>query len=183
MEPSPDSASASASRPATAAAPSAPTTFSLGSDAFQDGGAIPQEHTCDGADHSPPISWNVPPEGTQSLALIMHDPDASSGDYTHWVLFDLPADTTSLETDLPAAAETPIGARQGRNDFGRLGYGGPCPPAGPAHRYVLDLYALEAPLGLPAGATRADVEAAIRSAGVLARATLTGRYGREGQAG
>jgi hypothetical protein len=113
----------------------------------------------------------------------MHDPDAPSGDFTHWVLFDLPADTTYLDANLPAVGDLPNDTRQGRNDFGRLGYGGPCPSAGPEHRNAFDLYTLDAPLGLSAGATRADVEAAMRGVGVLAHATLTGRYGREGRGG
>jgi Raf kinase inhibitor-like YbhB/YbcL family protein len=151
--------------------------FELQSDAFAADGDIPREHTCDGADRSPPLSWGEAPPGTQSLALIMHDPDAPRGDFTHWVLFDLPPDLRALDPSVPAAGELPTGARQGRNDFGRFGYGGPCPPPGRAHRYVFALFALAAPVGLRAGATRADLEAAMRDH-IVAQARLTGRYRR-----
>lgn len=140
---------------------------------------IPTEHTCDGADTSPPLSWGPPPAGTQSIALIMHDPDAPSGDFTHWVLFNLPPQLAAIEPGVPPAGELPDGARQGRNDFGRLGYGGPCPPPGPAHRYVFALYALDIPLDLPAGSARAEVEAPM-GGHVLARSELVGRYSRKG---
>ncbi len=164
------------SRTEASAAPAA-SAWRIGSDTFADGGEIPREHTCDGADRSPRLRWETTPEGTQSLALIMHDPDAPSGDYTHWVLYDITPQTSELDPAAPPSAELPTGARQGRNDFGRLGYGGPCPPPGPAHHYVFDLYALDAPLGLPPGASRADVERAMRGH-VLAHAALTGTYAR-----
>jgi len=151
--------------------------FELQTDAFSAGGDIPREHTCDGADRSPPLSWGDLPNGTQSLALIMHDPDAPRGDFTHWVLFDLPPEARTLDADVPSVGELTNGARQGRNDFGRLGYGGPCPPPGPAHRYVFELFALDVPVGLGAGAPRADVEAAMQGH-IVAEARLTGRYGR-----
>src|SRR5439155_10063923 len=120
------------------------------------------------------------PSGTQSLAVIMHDMDAPGGDFVHWVLFDLPPQVGELEAGLAPEGQLPSGARQGRNDFGRLGYSGPCPPAGRAHRYVFELYALDAPLGLGAGATRGEVEGAMR-AHILARAELVGGYSRQTQ--
>jgi Raf kinase inhibitor-like YbhB/YbcL family protein len=150
----------------------------LQSGAFANGDLIPPEHTCDGGDRSPPLSWGHLPAGTQSLALIMHDLDAPGGDFTHWLLLDLPPEQRDLEAGVPTDGQLPNGARQGRNGFGRLGYGGPCPPPGRAHRYVIDLYALDAPLGLNPGATREAVEAATRGH-VLGQAALTGGYSRQ----
>jgi Raf kinase inhibitor-like YbhB/YbcL family protein len=152
--------------------------FELHSDAFGADGDIQREHTCDGADRSPPLVWDEPPAGAQSLALIVHDPDAPRGDFTHWVLFDLPPDLRGLDAGVPTVGELPNGARQGRNDFGRLGYGGPCPPPDAAHRYDFELYALDVPVGLGAGATRAEVEAAMQGH-VAGQARLVGRYARQ----
>jgi len=152
-------------------------SMQLQSSAFSAGGMIPREHTCDGADRSPPLSWTEPPAGTKSLVLIMHDPDAPRGDFTHWVLYNLPAQTRQLDAGLPGDAQLPNGARQGRTDFGRTGYGGPCPPPGPAHRYLFQLSALDTMLDLAPGASRAQVEAAMRGH-VLAQGELMGRYAR-----
>jgi Raf kinase inhibitor-like YbhB/YbcL family protein len=152
-------------------------SFELSSAAFQEGKTIPRKHTCDGPDLSPPLSWTAPPEGTRSLALICDDPDAPRGTWVHWVIFDLPADLGGLPEGISTEAEPPVGGRQGRTDFGRLGYGGPCPPRGPAHRYYFRLYALDAALGLPAGATKAQVLQAMAGR-VVAEAGLMGRYGR-----
>lgn len=151
--------------------------FELHSTSFRAGENVPVEHTCDGDDRSPPLGWTGTPKGTLSLALIVHDPDAPRGDWVHWVLFDLPATTTELGEGQPAARTLPSGGHQGRNDFGRIGYGGPCPPPGPAHRYVFELYALDAPLDLEPGCTRDDVETAMRGH-MLGRAELMGRYAR-----
>jgi Raf kinase inhibitor-like YbhB/YbcL family protein len=152
--------------------------WTLQSSALPAGGDIPRDYTCDGADRSPPLSWTDPPGGTQSLALIVHDPDAPGGDFTHWVLFNLPARLRELPPGLPPDPELADGSRQGRNGFGRAGYGGPCAPAGPAHRYVFELSALDAPLPLGGGATRPQVEAAMRGHS-LGRAQLTGTYRRQ----
>src|SRR6266508_29431 len=154
-------------------------TLQLHSDAFMNGDLIPQEYTCDGDDQSPPLSWDELPNGTQSLAIVMHDPDAPDGDFTHWVLFNLPGQDRALEAGVPAEAQLPNGARQGQNDFGRIGYGGPCPPPGRPHRYVLELTALDAPLDLPASTTRQHVEDAMRGH-VFARGELVGGYRRQG---
>ncbi|HKY32966.1 MAG TPA: YbhB/YbcL family Raf kinase inhibitor-like protein [Candidatus Polarisedimenticolia bacterium] len=151
--------------------------FTLASGAFLQGGEIPAVHTCDGPDQSPPLQWSEPPAGTRSFALIADDPDAPMGTWVHWVLYDLPAVTRALSLDVPKDPELPSGARQGRNDFGRIGYGGPCPPKGPAHRYVFRLRALEITLSLPAGARRKEVESAMQGH-VLATAELMGTYGR-----
>ncbi len=151
--------------------------FGLSSNAFQPGATIPRKHTCDGPDVSPALAWTDAPPGTQSLALIMDDPDAPVGTWVHWVLYDLPPSARDLPESVPKQEELSSGARQGRNDFRRIGYGGPCPPPGPAHRYFFKLYALNAKLGLKAGATKAEVERAMQGH-VLAQAELMGRYQR-----
>ena len=152
--------------------------FSLTSGAFKDGTAIPVKHTCDGADVSPPLAWSGPPEGTRSFALIVDDPDAPAGTWVHWVLYNVPAAVSELPENVAKVESLDLdGARQGRNDFRRPGYGGPCPPAGPAHRYFFKLYALDAPLKLKAGAQKNDVEAAMEGH-VLGSAQLMGTYGR-----
>ncbi|NWG22782.1 MAG: YbhB/YbcL family Raf kinase inhibitor-like protein [Chloroflexi bacterium] len=147
-------------------------TFTLTSSSFADGAAIPQQFTCDGADRSPQLSWSGVP-GAASFVLIMDDPDAPGGTFTHWVLYDIPGTRTEL-----VEGETGVGLAGG-NDFRRRGYGGPCPPRGRgAHRYFFRLAALDvASLGLPASAARRDVEAAMRGH-VVATATLMGRYER-----
>ena len=147
------------------------------STAFQPGGTIPKKFTCDGPDVSPALAWSDAPAGTQSFALVMDDPDAPVGTWVHWVLYDLPAGTHALAENVAQQEELPDGTRQGRNDFRRIGYGGPCPPSGPAHRYFFKLYALDQKLGLKAGATKADVEKAMKGH-ILAQGELMGRYGR-----
>jgi Raf kinase inhibitor-like YbhB/YbcL family protein len=150
--------------------------FVLLSDDIEPNDTIPIEHTCDGDDRSPPLTWHGAPAETAAYALVVHDPDAPRGDWVHWVVFDLPATTRSLPNGVPRA-RTVDGGAQGTNDFGKLGWGGPCPPPGAAHRYVFELYALDAPLGLPPGSKRADVERAMQGR-VLARTELVGRYAR-----
>ncbi len=145
--------------------------------AFKSGSVIPERYTCDGSDLSPELSWNAPPQGTETLALIVEDPDAPGRTWIHWVLYDLPATERGLPEGAGGEGKLPAGARQGRNDFGNLGYGGPCPPPGPAHRYHFRLYALDTRLGLRAGAKRAEVERAMRGH-ILAQAELMGRYSR-----
>ena len=165
---------------ALAAAREEPMELSLTSNAFQDGGAIPTKHTCDGADASPALTWRGAPMGTAAFALIVDDPDAPAGTWVHWVLYDVPATVTATPENV-AKVETPSelgGAMQGKNDFRRLGYGGPCPPPNAAHRYFFKLYALATKLGLKPGATKEDVERAMRGH-VLATAQLMGRYARQ----
>ncbi|MDQ7029914.1 MAG: YbhB/YbcL family Raf kinase inhibitor-like protein [Ardenticatenia bacterium] len=156
-------------------APSSPQAFTLMSPAFDDGGLIPTRYTCDGEDLSPPLRWAGAPADTRSFALIVTDPDAPRGTFTHWVLFDLPAEISSLPEGLGVGT---VGVA-GRNDFGRLGYGGPCPPQGDnPHRYIFTLYALRsASLSLPEGASRDQVGAAM-SGYVVGEVSYTGRYGR-----
>ena len=147
------------------------------STAFSAGEAIPKKFTCDGPDVSPKLTWNESPAKTQSFALIMDDPDAPVGTWVHWVLYDLPADTGELPEGVAGQEQLASGARQGRNDFGKIGYSGPCPPPGKPHRYLFKLYALDAKLGLKSGATKADVEGAMKSH-ILAQAELIAKYGR-----
>ena len=154
-------------------------TFSLSSTSFQDGAAIPIKHTCDGADVSPPLAWSGAPPGTRGFALIADDPDAPAGTWVHWVLYNLPATVSDLPENIAKVESLDLGgARQGRNDFRRPGYGGPCPPPGPAHRYFFRLYALDAPLTLKAGAQKKDLEAAMQGH-VLGTAQLVGSYARQ----
>ncbi len=152
-------------------------SLQISSTAFPAGETIPKKFTCDGPDVSPKLTWTEQPAKTQSFALIMDDPDAPVGTWVHWVLYDLPANTRELPEGVAKQEQLSSGARQGRNDFGKIGYGGPCPPPGKPHRYFFKLYALEARLGLKAGATKADVERAMNGH-ILAQAELVGRYGR-----
>ena len=151
--------------------------FELKSAAFAAGSNIPKKFTCDGPDVSPALSWNEPPPGTESLALIMDDPDAPVGTWVHWVLYDLPASERELAEDMPKEGQLKSGARQGRNDFRHIGYGGPCPPPGKPHRYFFKLYALDAKANLKPGVTKQELERALEGH-ILAQAELMGRYGR-----
>jgi hypothetical protein len=151
-------------------------TMNLTSTSFQ-GNQIPAKFTCDGAGISPQLTWSAPPAGTASFALIVTDPDAPGRTFVHWVIYDLPAETRILPEGLPGLGQLTDGPRQGRNDFGEIGYGGPCPPGNSAHHYHFTLYALDAKLNLPVGATRAQVEAAIQGH-ILARGELIGLYQR-----
>ena len=146
------------------------------SSAFEDGGLIPAKYTCDGADVSPPLQWNKVPEGTKSIALICDDPDAPMGTWVHWVIFGLPADIRELAEDVPPDKTLPNGARQGTSDFGRIGYGGPCPPSG-THRYFFKIYALDRELDLPAGARKRDLLKAVEGH-ILGQGELVGKYKR-----
>jgi len=150
-------------------------TFQLKTSAFSDGGVIPPKFTCDGADVSPALSWNDPPAGTKAFALIMDDPDAPAGTWVHWVLYDLPASVRELPEGVPKANDLEIGARQGSNDFHRIGYGGPCPPRGAAHRYSFRLYALDRLTALPAGAAKGDLERTMKGH-IMAQSELIGRF-------
>ena len=146
------------------------------SSAFQDGGLIPAKYTCDGADVSPPLQWDAVPEGTKSIALICDDPDAPMGTFVHWVLFNLPAETRQLAEKVPPDKTLPSGARQGTSDFGRVGYGGPCPPSG-THRYFFKIYALDTKLDLPAGARKGDLLKAMQGH-ILGQGQIIGKYKR-----
>jgi len=149
-------------------------TMNLTSTSFQ-GSQIPAKFTCSGVGISPQLAWSAPPAGTASLALIVTDPDAPRGTFVHWVLYDLPAQTRALPEGVPNQSQLADGSRQGRSDFDETGYGGPCPPPGSRHHYHFTLYALDAKLNLPVGATRAQVEAAMQGH-ILARGELIGLY-------
>lgn len=120
------------------------TVLSVSSTAFQDGESIPDKYTCQGQDISPPLAWGEPPVGTQSLSLVMDDPDAPLGVFTHWVIFNIPPASRELAEAVPAQPQLPDGSLQGKNNFGKTGYGGPCPPSGSPHRYQFTIYALTA---------------------------------------
>jgi Raf kinase inhibitor-like YbhB/YbcL family protein len=152
-------------------------TLQLKSSAFQDQGTIPQRFTCDGEDVSPPLSWSEPPAGTQSLVLILDDPDAPGRTWDHWLLFNMPATLRSLPEGVPADGAVAGIGTHGTNSGNHLGYGGPCPPKGTTHRYFFKLYALDTTLDLKAGAGKGEIEKAMKGH-VLAEAQLMGRYGR-----
>ena len=136
---------------------------------FKEGAAVPAPYSCKGQNISPPLNFVSVPEGAKSLALIMHDPDAPSGDYVHWTVWDIPADTGTL-----AANSVPVGAIQGQNSAGQNKYMGPCPPSG-THRYMFELYALDTSLGLPAETERDDMLKAMEGR-VIEKSTLTGVF-------
>jgi Raf kinase inhibitor-like YbhB/YbcL family protein len=158
--------------------------------AFDMDGAIPKMFTCDGEDRSPPLGWSGVPESARTLALICDDPDAPAGTFSHWVVFNLSPQVKGLKEAVPAqdtiptektvvaesAAKDVAPPRQGKNDFGKTGYGGPCPPSG-THHYVFRLYALDTSLDLKATASRADVLKALQNH-ILAEGRLTGQYAR-----
>ncbi len=151
----------------------------LTSAAFADGELIPQKFTCDGEGISPPLAWEHVPDGTTSFALLVEDPDAPSGTFDHWLLYNLPADITALSEGVPTDKALHDGALQGTNDFGEIGYGGPCPPSGPAHRYVFTLKALSDRLDAQAGLRKSELLDAIdNQVEVLDEAALTGEYAR-----
>lgn len=147
------------------------------STAFAEGGTIPRVHTGDGADLSPPLAWEGAPESAQSFAVICDDPDAPLKTWVHWVLYNIPGDVHSIKDAVPPEPELSNGARQGVNDFGNVGYGGPAPPPGPPHRYYFKVYAVDSPLGLPALATKADLLDAIQGH-ILGQGELIGLYRR-----
>ena len=151
--------------------------FVLKSSAFPEGGSIPRQHTCDGENVSPALSWSGAPERARSFALIVDDPDAPRKTFVHWVVFDLPGHATSLPEGVSPRGSIAAGGAQGINDFGNVGYGGPCPPSG-THRYVFTLYALDEPLKLSGRMTKDDVLRAIEGH-VLGQAQLVGRYSRK----
>ena len=153
------------------------TALPIESDAFEAERTIPQRYTCDGEDLSPPLSWAEPPSGTLSLVLICDDPDAPIGTWDHWVLFNIPATARSLPEEVPADPIVEGAGVHGSNSWDRLGYGGPCPPKGGAHRYYFRLYALDTKLDLEPGAGKKDVEKAMQGH-ILAQGQLMGRYGR-----
>lgn len=152
-------------------------TLQLTSTAFKDGDPIPPRYTCTGDDISPPLAWTGGPAGTKSFALICDDPDAPMGTWVHWIIFNAPADSVGLPESLPTLPELPNGARQGKNSWKKVGYGGPCPPPGKPHRYFFKLYALDAMLPLDASAGSRNVQDAMKGH-VMAEGQLMGTYQR-----
>ena len=152
-------------------------SIQITSTAFSEGQPIPQKYTCQGSDFSPPLAWTNVPSNTKSFALIVDDPDAPAGTWVHWVIYDLPATTTGLAENTPKSAQLPGGAKQGLNDWPRLGYNGPCPPSGKPHRFFFKLYTLDTLLNLKPGATKKDLLKAMEGH-VLAEGQLMGTYQR-----
>jgi len=151
--------------------------FRIESGAFAEGKSIPKRFTCEGADVSPALKWPDPPVGTRSFVLVVEDPDAPGGIWTHWVAYNLPAGARGMPENAPKQERIPGGGRQGLNSFGHAGYGGPCPPPGKAHRYFFRLYALDTMLSLKPGASKEDVLAAAKGH-ILGEAQLMGRFKR-----
>jgi Raf kinase inhibitor-like YbhB/YbcL family protein len=153
------------------------TSIKITSAAFTEGEMIPAQYTCDGSNVSPPLAWDTVPAGTRSLALVADDPDAPMGTWVHWVAYNLPASVKELKEGILPSDSLPGGGRQGLSDFGKYGYGGPCPPGG-THRYFFKLYALDTALPLSGKVTKRQLEAAMKGH-VLAQGELMGRYSRK----
>jgi len=151
--------------------------FTITSTAFKHEGMIPIQYTCDGADISPQLAWSNVPESTKSFALICDDPDAPVGDWVHWVMFNIPSETRELKEKIANDAVLPDGVRHGTNDFGKYGYGGPCPPGG-THRYYFKLYALDSMLVLKDKVTKKDLLEAMKGH-ILGQTELMGKYSRK----
>ena len=154
--------------------------LNINSSAFEPGEMIPDKYTCEGENVSPPLEWAQVPDDTESLVIILDDPDASAGPggpFAHWVVYNIPADTTYFEEDFLSQESQPFEGLIGRNSFGNTYYEGPCPPMGETHRYYFRLYALDTQLALTAGATRAQVIDSIQDH-LLAKAEYMGRYSR-----
>lgn len=152
------------------------TEMIITSSAFKEGEMIPSEYSCDGKNVSPQFSWSGAPENTKSFALISDDPDAPSGDWVHWVIFNIPGSVTELSENIPRDKILDNGTKQGSNDFGKIGYGGPCPPGG-THRYYFKLYALDVYLDKDAGITKKGLLDAMEGH-ILKESKLTGKYKR-----
>ena len=153
-------------------------TLTLTSTAFKEGSEIPIVYTCDGQDISPPLTWSEAPANTKTFVLIVDDPDAPGGVFTHWVLFNLPSNIKQVEENIPSQQRLSNGALQGKNGFGNIGYGGPCPPRGPAHHYRFAVYAIDRTLDIAAGASKQKVIDAMKGH-VVAQGQLTGTYQRQ----
>ena len=151
--------------------------FNIHSSAFQHKKDIPAKYTCQGEDVSPPLSWEEVPEGTETYALIMDDPDAPNDIFTHWLIFNIPVETTEVPEAIPTNGELSDGTRQGANDFGNTGYAGPCPSPGERHRYRFNFYALNKHLNLEGGTSKTQIIAAMEGA-ILDRYELIGMFER-----
>jgi len=151
--------------------------IAIGSQVFTPAGRIPDQYTCVGADASPPLAWSGAPAGAKGLVLIVDDPDAPSGSFTHWIVYNLPPTITGLSAGVPRAEALSQGGRQGLNDFGRVGYNGPCPPPGRAHHYHYRIFALDQLLHFDAEPNAEMVRTAMRTH-VLAEGETTGIFSR-----
>jgi len=168
---------AGACEPQNGPAPSAPpgksaSSITVTSKSFASGGQIPVDLSCDGKNVSPQITWSSPPEGTKSLVVIVDDPDASHGTFTHWLVFDLPPTELALAEGVDPAT---LGAKIAQNDFHNVRYDGPCPPRNELHRYQFTVFAADYAVPLTESATRADVDEAL-SGHVLGAGTLVGTF-------
>jgi len=152
-----------------------PLTFS--SPSFSNGGDIAKQFTCDGADRSPQLIWTDPPVGTKAFAIFVDDPDAPVGSWNHWAIWNIPASSHGLPEAVSKEAHLSDGSQQGMNDFHKIGYNGPCPPAGKAHRYYFKLYALDTKLNLKLEAGKPEREAAMKGH-ILAQGEWMGKYSR-----
>jgi len=150
--------------------------ITVSSPAFNEGGMIPAKYTCDGQDISPPLNFDGVPKEAKSLVVISDDPDAPMGTWVHWVLYNLPPDIKGIEEKIPADERLQNGAAHGVTDFGRFGYGGPCPPSG-THRYFFKVYALNTTLELSGKVTKEDITKAMEEH-ILAEGLLIGKYKR-----
>ena len=162
---------------AVAAVAQARPKLTVSSTAFADGAAIPAKYTCEGDDLSPPLQWDGAPASTKSFALICDDPDAPGRTWVHWVLYNVPSTTSALAEGTPKTGSLPGGGAQGLNSFGKTGYGGPCPPAGKAHRYFFKVYALDAVLSMEGQPKKEDLLKAMEGHSV-ASGQLLGKYQR-----
>ena len=153
-----------------------PSAMQVTSTAIKEGQPIPRQYTCDGVNISPPLEWKGTPKSARTIAIIADDPDAPSGTWVHWVVYNLPAENIGLVENLPPTEDVKAGGFQGKNDFQKIGYGGPCPPSG-AHRYFFKVYALDTELPLKGGATKAEVEKAMQGH-IVAQGQLMGTYQR-----
>jgi len=161
-------------------APVKESKLEITSPAFKQGEAIPIRYTCEGENISPELNWSGVPQGTRSFVLILHDPDAPISTFTHWVIYNIPTDSRGLPKAVPGDMQLADGTLQGNNSFGTTGYGGPCPPLGPTHRYRFTIYALDKVLDLPAGVHKSQMLRTInaKDGGILAQGQLTGIFGR-----
>lgn len=155
-----------------------PSTFSISSPAFDNGGMIPEKYTCDGANLSPELRWTALPQNTQSLALVVEDPDAPMGTFIHWVIYNIAPNLNGLPSGVSEGPQVAGVGTQGVNSFRRVGYGGPCPPKGPAHRYYFKLYALDLAPNLESRLNADDLQRTIKGH-ILAQAEWMGRYQRK----
>jgi Raf kinase inhibitor-like YbhB/YbcL family protein len=153
------------------------SSLTLSSPAFSDGANIPKAYTCSGSNYSPALKWANAPEGTQSFAIIVQDPDAPFDPFCHWIIYNIPADQTSLSEKASPNGKLPAGALEGINDFGKIGYGGPCPPPNTPHRYFFKIYALDKMLNIQSSPRKNDLIHAMNGH-ILGEAQIMGMFGR-----